>query len=660
MTYCATTMAGEDRLLHQFVHGYARGHRLLAFSTPPSENIASVINRASDAAPNFRPSHGSYLTGYGLPDGSWALARTWPALEAERPNTVRTHTIVVPPQLVGRVSAAAIAAQLREPVHDGTLQSFRVPIPVDALPDTRGTTTRLAAAAGVAIYHRDSVTVAGLATDERESLAVALWDQQWMPLRRGFNFCTAPDASFFEERTRVLTFAGRQPANAEPNGDTPPIVTLDLCQRTPFREWLHFVGSGERDYSLVTTFAELYLLIEASSTNDSADAIDRVETVLAGAGADPGELRRLKRRLLSFRDDRPRWIVDPVTLLDAIAHRPLGTMTLAEDASLEAWVAYAWQTDPVGTSAVLTNARAQPNVEPGEAKARLATHGVSAAFDGAIERLVTPATVGTAADIAPQHVVNIMVGRGDSVLWRAWSQLPGPTRRRTLDEPVRGDGASWLPVAVEGVRGEPDALRDLLDVYPEAVDDLVERLASQPVSSDVDLYPLPTVAARQLKDHIEEASDSAHVRAVSYLASPSELPKGANWRAWERALGAESDEVVAAIAYLLGRRASEERAVRLAATAFALLYSLLANTPATHAWERLADRIGGDRGTWDRCQRLTDDFAKPIGKFSDSDATRIIGVVHHRDSGAALALTNSLTRKRSDSLRKVVSDLFRW
>ncbi len=651
-------MAGEERVVHQLVHGYARGHRLLASSIPLVESVASVINRASDAAPNFRPSHGPYLTGYGLPDGSWALARTWPALDADRPNTVRTHTIVVPPQLVGRVSAAAIAARLREPVDDGTLESFRAPIPVDALQHTRGITTSAAAEVGVAIYHRDAVTVAGLPSDERDSLVLALWDQQWMPLRRGFNFCTAPDASLFEERTRVLTFSTRQLVAAEQPDDTPLIVTLDLCQRTPFREWLHFVGSGERDYTLVTTFAEIYTLIETNNTSDPTEAIDRVETMLAATGSDQGELRRLKRRLLSFRDERPRWSIDPVTLLEAIAHRPLGTMTTAEDASLEQWVAYAWQTDPVRTAAIMSESGSRP--KPGEPNAQLAKHGIAAAFDGAIKRLVTPATLGTAADVAPVQVVRIMIDRGDPALWHAWSQLPKPTRRRTLHEPVRGESSTWRRPAVEGARGEPEALRDLLDACPEAVDDLIEEVASQPSPRDADLYPLPRVPARRLRQHIEEAADPAHVRAVSYLASPSDLPKVAYWQAWERAVAAQGDEVVAAVAYLLGRRASDERGVHLAAAAFALLNSVLATTTGTHAWARLNDEIGGDRGTWDRCQRLTDDFAKAVGNLSDSNASRVISVVHRTNTRAALALTDRLTNKPSDSLWKVVSELFGW
>src|SRR4051812_8402900 len=108
-------MDPDARVIHQFAHGYLRGHRLLTSSVDVTPAMLSTINRASDAAPEYRPSDGSYLTGYGLQDGSWAIARTWPALEADRPNTVWTHTLLVPSDLVGRVSIASLVKHLRHP-----------------------------------------------------------------------------------------------------------------------------------------------------------------------------------------------------------------------------------------------------------------------------------------------------------------------------------------------------------------------------------------------------------------------------------------------------------------------------------------------------------------------------------------------------------------
>ena len=36
-----------------------------------------------------------YLTGYPVPDGRYAFARTWPAWDAPRPNCVWTHTLLI-------------------------------------------------------------------------------------------------------------------------------------------------------------------------------------------------------------------------------------------------------------------------------------------------------------------------------------------------------------------------------------------------------------------------------------------------------------------------------------------------------------------------------------------------------------------------------------
>src|SRR5690242_20748315 len=100
-------MTDSNSTIHQTVHGYQRGHRLLASSTELDQATASLIARTSDSAPNYRINDGPYLTGYALPDGRYVMARTWPAMSAERPNTVWTHSLILP-RAGGRGSGSAL------------------------------------------------------------------------------------------------------------------------------------------------------------------------------------------------------------------------------------------------------------------------------------------------------------------------------------------------------------------------------------------------------------------------------------------------------------------------------------------------------------------------------------------------------------------------
>src|SRR5262245_39743564 len=86
------------RSIHQTLHGYSGGHRLLASSTelPP---VAKETMAALSDLSGTRPQEGfeSYVTGYPLPSTSFfVFARTWIAPEMPRPGCVWTHSLLVP------------------------------------------------------------------------------------------------------------------------------------------------------------------------------------------------------------------------------------------------------------------------------------------------------------------------------------------------------------------------------------------------------------------------------------------------------------------------------------------------------------------------------------------------------------------------------------
>lgn len=87
--------------VNQLVHGYRRGHQLLAGSVRLEPKSADLVARLSDlsgsssADTKIRP----YLTAYPLPSGQYyALARTWLDEDAPRDGCVLTHTLLIEPE----------------------------------------------------------------------------------------------------------------------------------------------------------------------------------------------------------------------------------------------------------------------------------------------------------------------------------------------------------------------------------------------------------------------------------------------------------------------------------------------------------------------------------------------------------------------------------
>ncbi|WKV51521.1 hypothetical protein [Dickeya fangzhongdai] len=80
------------------VHGYRKGHQLLASSTILSREDQAVVDRLSDVAGPLRPKEyfSPYLTAYPLPSGHfYVIARTWQDLSVPRAGCVRTKSVLI-------------------------------------------------------------------------------------------------------------------------------------------------------------------------------------------------------------------------------------------------------------------------------------------------------------------------------------------------------------------------------------------------------------------------------------------------------------------------------------------------------------------------------------------------------------------------------------
>src|SRR5258708_36858367 len=100
----ANLQVGE---VHQFLHGYSDGHRLIEGSAKLPSELGRLMLKMSDLS-GSRVVSGfeRYITGYPLESiNAYALAMTWYASEMPRPGCVWTHTITLPAQTLATISS---------------------------------------------------------------------------------------------------------------------------------------------------------------------------------------------------------------------------------------------------------------------------------------------------------------------------------------------------------------------------------------------------------------------------------------------------------------------------------------------------------------------------------------------------------------------------
>ncbi len=195
--------------VHQALHGYAEGHRLLACSTTlkaRDQKIMLVMSDASGAGASLDTD--GYLTGYPLPDsGVYAVARTWAATELARPGCVWTHTILVDfADLANLPSMSFLDAVFRRPAVGFQQLDYATAVTVERLDEekpmsvvTRDSLKRILAA----LYGYPKDKVLSATTDVSSQIVFAVWAQQWPRLRRSFRFCTT---SFADRSTEGASF----------------------------------------------------------------------------------------------------------------------------------------------------------------------------------------------------------------------------------------------------------------------------------------------------------------------------------------------------------------------------------------------------------------------------------------------------------------------
>jgi hypothetical protein len=365
----ANLQTGE---VHQFLHGYSDGHRLIEGSVQLPPELARLMLKMSDLSGSSVVSgFERYVTGYPLePINAYALAMTWYAPEMPRPGCVWTHTIALRAETLASISSLLSLTKLFKRPKRGFLKSDyaetisfeRSPVQVNAFEIDAAVVTDQLRWIFPAYYCSPNLKPVVLVAGDSEVFSdaiFALWSQQWPRLRKEFSFCTgslsprslngrtfdiqcsppisARDVAREGESEPLLV--GQKPLMSEP---TPPELMCAIADAIipnggAFRKFLWASANNSADRRGVLQFAKIY---ETVTTSES------VESVIHSVAAffpEPSEGIALKQTL--FGSDGPDFLAHNFQdrdILFALATTPDVHIFDSEALSIESRITRLW------------------------------------------------------------------------------------------------------------------------------------------------------------------------------------------------------------------------------------------------------------------------------------------------------------------------------
>ncbi|UJB33415.1 hypothetical protein [Chromobacterium sp. Beijing] len=264
--------------VHQVLHGYADGHRLLRASLPLNAGDARALLTMSDVSgPNAIIPEEGYLTGYPLTGlGMYAIARTWPADELPRPGSVWTHTLLVDFSDLATLPNPGGLSMLHARPSGFRFDRYDTPIVTDissiANVPCGHRIGELSREIIAALYSKSKYAIVAptTASAEYELVVMAIWGQQWPKLRRSFRFCTLSFGDRSMENMRFdLQFI--PPSLQRSIARIPEILLVDpISQETKSIPWLEH--TTEDIISPNTSFFRDFLKSEGATLNSTREA----------------------------------------------------------------------------------------------------------------------------------------------------------------------------------------------------------------------------------------------------------------------------------------------------------------------------------------------------------------------------------------------------
>lgn len=185
--------------IHQALHGYRDGHRLLSSSMPQlgADSTRAMLVLSDMSGSSMHPGFEEYLTAYPLPGADlFVFAKTWYAPEMQRPGCVWTHSLLIPREHVSRVPTHRLLGSLRRPQLEGVESAATAPIVLDEKPPSAPAVDAFAdrplgAALIAAVLGQPRPVVVPVdAAAQVEAVFLRIWDALWPSAKARFSFCT--------------------------------------------------------------------------------------------------------------------------------------------------------------------------------------------------------------------------------------------------------------------------------------------------------------------------------------------------------------------------------------------------------------------------------------------------------------------------------------
>jgi GTPase-associated protein 1, N-terminal domain type 1 len=280
--------------INQTLHGYADGHQLLATSvdlTPEEQSTLLVMSDLS--GPAFRGGYETYLTGYPLAGGTiYCLARTWFAPELPRPGCVWTQTFLIKAEDLARIiDFDQLNDMYYRPTELSGFGAYCRRLPLDQRENLSPPLLVDGGSVLRALYDGGKrVVISSEASQTYESLALAVFEQQWPKLRRSFRFCSGalslrdtefelsvspPEATHSLSEGSVL--ASQRPVERRAEEEWLEIATRDLTLRqkkSELREFLwRFGPEFAETRAAFRPLTEIFCLLKAGSHLEGAERL---------------------------------------------------------------------------------------------------------------------------------------------------------------------------------------------------------------------------------------------------------------------------------------------------------------------------------------------------------------------------------------------------
>lgn len=188
----------DKAYIHQAIHGYLDGHRLMSSSTPlPSDAARAMLVLSDMSGPSMQSCFDDYLTAYPLSGTDfYVFARTWNAPEMPRPGCVWTHSLLIPRSRLAEVSTTALLVAFRRPSAQSAENGAKEPIEVaptavcSSIPDVIPDETPIPAIISAVFGQPRPVIVVAETSSQYEPIFLQIWEMLWPSEKARFSFCT--------------------------------------------------------------------------------------------------------------------------------------------------------------------------------------------------------------------------------------------------------------------------------------------------------------------------------------------------------------------------------------------------------------------------------------------------------------------------------------